>query len=749
MDNKTVEFKGVPVKCVYSSPNFKTYAFDVDKKDYPSVALNKFGNVSVIGDISDLILDTKYEVAAVAEQTKYGISYRVQNIRRSMPTTMSESKAFLYEILSKNQAEVLFNNYPNIIDLVKNGQDNKVDLSKLNGIGEYTFGVIKRKIIENFKLADLVAEFRGVMTISMLRRIYDKYPDINKLREKLAEEPYSTLTKISGVGFKKADAIVLDLQKENIVDFGYNIKQSVDRCLACIVFLLQENENEGNTKMNLADLRKQCIEMIPECIPYFVEAIQSDDIYYNKEKMDIALSHTYKKEWYIAHTIADNIKCTYNIWDFDIEKYRSLNDFDLSDEQMLTLKNVCNCNISILNGPGGTGKSSSTLALINMLDDNHKSYMIFAPTGKAAKVISGYTNRRASTIHRGLMYSPRDGWGYNNDNKVSCDIVIVDESSMIDIDLFSHLIDAIDFTHTKLLLIGDNAQLPSVGCGNLFHDLIESKVVPSATLTKVHRYGEGGILTVATDTRFCKPYLDKTMRGKATWFGSNRDYVFRDVSPEDMVKTAVSIYKKLLDDGENIEDIQIITPKNVGDYGTVALNNMVQKAVNKNYGSEAYMKVGETTYYKGDIVIQKHNNYKAIMCDMSHNVVYGEDGKPETAFVANGESAIVRYACNSYVILDFDGILVKYEKSNMIDIGLGYAITTHKSQGSGIKNVILCSPKSDIWMLNSNLLYVGVTRSIKRCFHLGSINTVNMAIKKKANLKRLTFLQEMLLEENN
>lgn len=748
MDNKTVEFKGVPVKCVYSSPNFKTYAFDVDKKDYPNIVFNKFGNVSVIGDISDLILDTKYEVTADVENTKYGISYRVRNIRRSMPTTMSESKAFLYEILSKNQAEVLFKNYPNIIELIKNGEDNKVDLNKLNGIGEYTFGVIKRKIIENFKLADLVAEFKGIMTISMLRRIYDKYPDINKLREKLEDEPYSTLTKISGVGFKKADAIVLDLQKENVVDFGYNIKQSVDRCLACIVFLLQENENEGNTKMNLADLRKQCIEMVPECMPYFAEAIQSDDIYYNKTEMDIALSRTYKKEWYIAHTIANNVSNTYNVWDFDVEKYRCLNDFDLSDEQMLTLKNVCSCNISILNGPGGTGKSSSTLALINMLDDNHKSYMIFAPTGKGAKVISGYTNRRASTIHRGLMYSPRDGWGYDKKNKVNCDIVIVDESSMIDIDLFSHLIDAIDFTHTKLLLIGDNAQLPSVGCGNLFHDLIESKVVPSATLTKVHRYGEGGILTVATDTRFCKPYLDKTMRGKATWFGSNRDYVFRDVSPENMVKTAVSIYKKLLGDGENIEDIQIITPKNVGDYGTVELNNMVQKAVNKNYGSETCMKVGETAYYKDDIVIQKHNNYRAVMCDASHKIMYDDNGKPETAFIANGESAIVRYACNGYVVLDFDGILVKYEKSDMIGIGLGYAITTHKSQGSGIKNVILCSPKSDIWMLNSNLLYVGVTRSIKRCFHLGSINTVNMAIKKKANLKRLTFLQEMLLENN-
>lgn len=199
-------------------------------------------------------------MTATEEHSKYGISYRVVNIRRDVPTGEYDTRVFLEEVLTYNQAKVLYENYPNIIDMVKNGEDNKVDLSKLHGIGEKTFKSIKRKIIDNFKLVDLVSEFNGVISLSMIRKIYYAYPDIDVLRAKLKEEPYTTLTRISGVGFKTADSIILELQKEGIVDFGYDVKTSKDRCIACIIYLLQENENEGNTKMNLSDLRSQCIK---------------------------------------------------------------------------------------------------------------------------------------------------------------------------------------------------------------------------------------------------------------------------------------------------------------------------------------------------------------------------------------------------------------------------------------------------------------------------------------------------------
>lgn len=744
MNDNQLEFKGTVVRCVYSSPNFKTYALDVDKDRYPDIKHNKFNNVSLIGELSDLVIGIEYDVVVTEEQTKYGVSYRAVNVRRDMPTGTSDTKAFLREILTANQAEVLYENYPDIIDIVMEGKDDIVDFDKLHGIGKKSFEKIKNKIIENFKLVDLVSEFNGAISLNMIKKIYDKYTDIDVLRERLKDEPYTTLTRVSGVGYKTADSIILNLQKEGIIDFGCDVKTSKDRCLACIVYLLKENEDEGNTKMNLAELRKQCYDMVPACADHFVNAIQDNAIYYDKSTMAIALSETYKKELYIAQTIACNIYDTNNVWEFDIDKYRKVGEFELSDEQMKAVENLCKYNISILNGAGGTGKSFSTQAVINMLDDNGKRYELFSPTGKAAKVLSDFTGRAATTIHRGLGYNPRIGWCYNINNKLYCDVIVVDECSMVDVSLFVHLIDAIDFKYTKLLLIGDNAQLPSVGCGNLFHDFMQSKLIPTTTLTRVFRYGEGGVSTVATDTRFCKLYLDADMKGKVTWFGASKDYVFIDLAKENVPKNAVALYKKLLNNGEHIEDIQVLTVKNVGEYGTVALNNMIQKAVNKNYGNNQHMKVGEVKYYNDDIVVQKQNNYKAIMCDMSGNVLEMPNGEPETAFVANGETARIVYACATYVVLDFDGVVVKYYKNDMNTVGLGYAMTIHKSQGSSIKNVILCTTKSDIFMLNSNLLYTAISRTKNKCYHFGQISAVNMAIKKKANLSRQTFMQELM-----
>lgn len=746
MKDNQAEFKGIVVKCVYSSPGFKTYAFDVDKNDYPDVKQNKYGNISVIGDMSDLVVGVEYEITATEEQTKYGISYRVSNIRRDMPTTADDTKAFLEEILTHNQAQVIFENYPNIIELVKNDECDKVDLDRLHGIKEKTFEVIKRKIIENFKLADLVAEFKGVLSLSMLRRVYDKYPDIDILRAKLRGEPYTTLTRVSGVGYKTADSIILNLQKENIVDFGCDIKTSKDRCLACVIYILRENEDEGNTCMNLADLRRQVFDMAPSCANHFVDAIKSKDIYYDKSDMSIGLARTYDAETYIADVITHNFNTI--SWDYDVEKYRAVGEFVLSDKQMNAIRNVCAYNISILNGPAGTGKTQTTLGIIKMLEDNDKSFALMAPTGKAAKVLSEYTGKRATTIHRGLCYNPREGWYYNENNRLPYDIIIVDESSMIDVALFKHLVEAIDFESTRLLLIGDNAQLPSVGCGNLLHDFMTTKVVPSTTLTRVFRYGEGGVSKVATDIRFCEPYLDNNMKHKATQFGKNNDYVFVDVAPELIPPTIVNMVKKLVDNGSSIDDIQVLTAKNVGPYGTVVLNNEIQKTINKNYGNSKCMKVGDTLYYDNDIVLQKANNYNAIMCDEKYDVILDIDDKPMTAFVANGETGHVICACKDYVVVDFDGICVKYGKDDMINVGLGYSCTIHKSQGSGIKNVIICTPQSDMFMLNSNLLYVAVTRTKNRCYHLGSVASVNKAVKKKANLARNTFMQKLLLSNN-
>lgn len=766
MDNKQYKFKGVIIKCTYNTPDYKIYAVDVSKKDYPDIKQNKYNNVSILGELSDLTLGVEYEITAEEQINKYGVSYKVINIKRDIPTTVEGTFLFLSEILTYNQAKVLVENYPHIIQKVKDNDLDDVDLSKLKGIGEKTFSIIKDKIITNFALMDLVIEFKNVLSMSIIKKIYDEYSSIDKLKEKLKSQPYTALTRISRIGFKTADSIILQLQKESIIDFGYDVKTSPDRCLSCMLYILEENENEGHTNMNLSDLRQQCLKLVPSCAEHFVDVVKDNSIYYNKEDMTIALRTTYETEKYISDTILANLNGANNVWDFDTQMYKKVGEFELSDEQMQILDVVCKNNIAILNGFAGAGKTASTQGIINMLKDNNKSFRLMSPTGRAAKVLHENTKESASTIHRGLGYVPPNNWTYNNEHPLACDIVIVDEFSMVDIWLFKKLLEAIDFKHTKLLMIGDNAQLPSVSCGNLLHDFMEANIIPTVTLNKIFRYSSGGLMRVATDTRCCKEYLTKDMKFKATVFGDNKDYMFIDLASELIPKNVVALYKKLLDNGNSIEDIQVLTAKNVGDCGSVQLNNMIQKVANPHYGSEVNMKVGETTYYEGDLILQTVNNYKAEMVIRETPTTYEEDifdenpfgvnpfgtdyhfnqndDDPATAFVANGETGIIKEIYNTYVIVDFNGILVKYYRNDMNMVKLGYAISIHKSQGGGFKTVILCSPQSHIFMLNSNLLYVGLTRMKEKLYHLGSLQSVNQAVKKKANLVRHTFMQKLL-----
>lgn len=751
MDDKKFKFKGVIVKCTYNTPDYKIYAVEVSKKDYPNIKQNKYNNVSILGEIGELTLGVEYEITAEEQENKYGTSYKVINIRRDMPTTTEGTYLFLSEILTENQARVLVENYPNIIQMVKDNDLSGIDFSKLKGIKEKTFEKIKDKIITNFALMDLVIEFKNVLSMNIIKKIYDEYSSIDKLKEKLKYQPYTTLTRISRIGFKTADSIILQLQKEDIIDFGYDVKTSPDRCLSCILYILEENENNGDTKMNLADLRHQCLKIVPTAAEHFVDVIKDDSIYYNKETMDVSLRQTYETEKYIADTILSNLNNVNNLWEYDIEKYRAVGDFELSDEQIQILDVVCKNNIAILNGFAGSGKTASTQGLIKMLKDNGKSFRLLSPTGRAAKVLHENTNEIASTIHRGLGYVPPNNWNYNSEHKLFCDIVIVDEFSMVDIWLFKKLLEAIDFKYTKLLIIGDNAQLPSVSAGNLLHDFMEVNIIPTVTLNKIFRYSSGGLMRVATDTRCCKEYLTKDMKAKATTFGDNQDYMFIDLASELIPRNVVALYKKLLDNGSSIEDIQVLTAKNVGDCGSVVLNNMIQRVANPNYGSEVNMKVGDTTYYEGDLILQTVNNYNAELVAekeyMPWEIEYDEE--PQTAFVANGETAIIEEIFNTYIIANFNGIRVKYYRSDMNMVKLGYCISIHKSQGGGFKKVILCTPQSHIFMLNSNLLYVGLTRMKEKLYHLGALQSVNQAVKKKANLTRHTFMQQLLKENSN
>lgn len=747
-EQKQFKFKGRVNRCVFNGETFKCYAVDVNTDKYPEIQLNRYKNCTIVGDLPDLAEDIEYEITAVEKESKYGLSYQVLNIRRDIPTTTEEVYAFLSSILTVNQAQTICENYPNILEIIKENRLDKIDLNKLKGIKEYTFGLIKEKIVDNFYLADLIAEFQGYFTLSIVRKLYKTYTSTDKVKEVLKQNPYAALTKISGVGFKTADRLLLDIDeisKKNIqngekpiIEFEYDIKTSKQRCLACALYLLKKNEENGSTKTNLVDLRSECLKLAPECINYFPEIVKDEDIYINKDKLEIALKRTYDTERYICDNIKEKLHNNKNVWDFNIELYRNINGVDLSDEQIELLRSVCKNNFTILTAPAGCGKSFSSKALINMLKDNHKTFIQCAPTGKASKKLSQYTGEQANTIHRTLMY--RDGeFVYNKDNKLCADVILVDEVGMTDIHLFKSLLEAIDID-TKIVLIGDSFQLNSVGCGALLRDLCGCTNIPHVTFTKVFRMGVGGVLTACTYVRQNKKFLTNNT---FTQIGEDKSYSFIPSNKTQMNNMVLALYKKLLETND-LEDITVISSYNIGENGCDKLNQMLQPIANpKSLTSDKFVKITqdktEIKYYIGDMVIQNQNNYRA-------RLFLGGDKTREEAFVPNGTQGRVVDIIDNDLIISFENELVYYSVDEIRQIKHSFALSTHKMQGSQNKIIIFCCPSSHIFFLSNNIVYTAISRAEEKVFHFSDVKTINNAMNKSDSNKRNTFLGDMLNE---
>lgn len=726
---------------MFSKDDFRIYAIDVDYQKYKDVKFNNYGNVSIMGDISDLDLGVNYKITGIPTANKYGTTYKVVSITREKPSTQQETYQFLRTICTENQASSLYEKYPNIIDMVINNED--IDLSHVKGVKEKTFAKIKEKIIDNFMLLELINEFKGYLSLNVLRKMYGKYTSIEVVRKKIIEEPYKCMCSLSGIGFKSADELLLKLQKNKIVEFGYDLKTSPQRCRECILYNLTEIESNGSTRINILELLSIVKSATPECSQHFFEAIKDDNIYYNKdENSDVFVSRkvTYEAEMYIKDRINEALEIN-NIYNVNSENYRNVDEYELTDDQLSSIDNLCKSQFSILVGYSGTGKSFSVKSIINMLRDNGKWFTLFAPTGKAAKVLSEYTESKAETIHTGLGYQPPT-WRYNSFNKLNCDVLIIDEFSMTDVFLFKTVLEAIDFNTTKLLVIGDPAQLPSVGCGNVMHDLLTSKKIAKTMLTKVFRYGEGGLMKVATDVRNCKQYLTNN-KEKVVTFGENKDYSFMNYDKEAGLECIKKVYEKALKKYSTSE-VVVLSSYRKGDYGCININRFLQPIANKERKpSDIHIESHNTNFYVNDIVMQTKNNRHA--CLVSKGTMWGEDYYDvinEETFIANGESGvIVDITKRGLIVIDFNGLLVGYEKADMQNVELAYSCTLHKFQGSAAKVIILFTPSSHAYMLNSNLIYVGLTRMKEKCFHIGDLDTVNRAILKKENLSRNTWLK--------
>ncbi len=761
MEKTIKEFTCIPFLCSFNTENFKIYAVDVDETKYQGLKKNKYGNISILGNTHDLGLGIEYSVKAEEQKSKngYGYQYQIISIKRDRPTNERTTQMFLSEILTPDQVKTIMESYPDIIDRVINNRIDDIDLSKLFNIGQYRFNVIKRKIEENFVFAELIEMFQGLIDMNTIKKLYDKYPSTLRVKQEIQNEPYHCLCSLSKIGFKTADNIIIQLDKESKIQkkkgetpsiyFDFDIKTSIQRATASIEYLLEQNENDGHTRISIVELRKLFDKLTPECSDKFVKAIKNyTDFYVDKESKTVSFLETYNTELYIAQKLIEGLKIDNKWEEIDIEEFKKIGDDELTDEQFSAIKMFYENNISMLIGGGGVGKSFTTQSVILLMKKLKKSFALFAPTGRASKVLSGYTKEDASTIHRGLYFNPSADpqWSFNEYNKLPYDIIIVDEMSMTDIFLMKKLIEAIDFSRTKLLFIGDDFQIPSVGAGNVLYDLINSNIIPITSLTKVFRFGIGGISTISTKTRYGESWIES--KNKINIFGEDKGYIFMPMQQNQIISTVKNLYTKLMNNNISPEDILVLSSYNIGDYGTEKINQMLQQVANKNYGSDLKFKCSNSTYYLDDIVIQTKNNYKAIVYN-SENYNPFNDEIPKQTFISNGDIGKVILIDKYFMVVQFDNEKIVYDRDTALNLKLAYSISLYKAQGGSAKNIILITPKAHTYMLNANLIYVGQTRAEERCYHLGEPETINRALKKKANLTRNTYLLDLLVKLSN
>ncbi|MBQ1391291.1 MAG: ATP-dependent RecD-like DNA helicase [Firmicutes bacterium] len=589
-------------------------------------------------------------------------------------------------------------------------------LTEVKGVGEKTAATIAASFAEHRQFAKIALAFQEYgLTTAQALRLYRAYgADAVALIE---EDPYRLIDEVPGFGFRKADQIAEQM--------GIS-RESPRRIVSGVKYTLYYYVSEGSTYVP----RQELLERTSELLDLSAELIDDELInmaFRAEIKIDslegqetVYLYPYYATEQYLVADLARLAGAVLPPLDLKVENAIRQTEAEtgirLSEKQKEAVTRALENGISVITGGPGTGKTTIINALIRVLEYAGLKTALAAPTGRAAKRITETSGRYASTIHRLLEYAYAEDedelrFGKTSDSPLEYDVVIVDEASMIDLMLMRGLTDAIR-TGTRLLLIGDSDQLPSVGAGNVLRDLIESDFVFTIRLTEIFRQAEESMIVVNAHRinhgEF--PFLNE--KDKDFFFMERRsEEEIRDLMKE-LVTTRLSAYYADLDPQK---DIQILTPVRKGLLGTGTMNELLQAALNPPAPGKEEKKAGGRIFREGDKVMQIKNNYQLAWkkrSDLSEGqgVYNGDVGWIQTI---DPESQLVT------VVFDEDKF-VSYDFSQLEELELAYAITVHKSQGSEFPVVVMPVSWFTPMLASRNLLYTAVTRGKRLVVLCGS-----------------------------
>lgn len=684
-------------------------------------------SITVRGIFTDVNIDISMTLYGYyTNNDKFGMQYAVESYEIDIPTTKDGIIEFLassfIEGCGERTAKKIVDYFgEKTLDIIKENQDN---LLKIEGITAIRAAKIYNSLLNYNKSSDAILKFQNLgFTIEECSRIYNKFKD--RIDEILGDYFYD-LKEI--IDFKKVDAIYKNnYSKDNDI-----------RIKACILESMQIlSFTNGDTYYYQEEILKVLekefsIILSVDVLDYLFDNLVNDEKIYIDGRRIYLMSY-YKKELNIANTLKkineNSVKKIVNLKEKleDLEKKLGI-DYNIDQEKAIIT--ALNNNICIISGGPGTGKTTIINAITKLYIEDKllgpadimENIALLAPTGRASKKLATSTNLPAYTIHRYLKwYKDSNDFFYNEYNKTNHKLIIVDEVSMIDVDLFNALLNGIS-SNVKLILVGDTFQLPSVGPGLVLDDLISSDYFNFVPLNQIYRQSDNSYIA----------YLAKDIKNNdlsEEFLKKKDDYTFFQTD-NSMIKDAIEqiiriSLKKKIDERK----MQILAPMYKGENGIDNLNILLQKIYNPPSINKREIVYLDITYREGDKVLQLLN-------DLEKNVF-------------NGDIGYIKEINGGNIAIDFEGNKVVYTKKDLKQIKHAYAITIHKSQGSEFEHVIMPISTSYYKMLYNKLVYTGVSRAKKSLTIVGSAQAFVKAINNNYSSNRKTSLKEKILEVYN
>lgn len=647
---------------------------------------------------------------------RYGQQFQCQTWEEVMPATAYGIEKYLGSGLVKGIgpkfAKLIVGHFgTDTIEVIETDIER---LYEVPGIGKKRVEKIRESWEKQKDIKNVMFFLQGFgVSTAYAAKIYRQYG--KESIDKVKENPYRLADDIWGIGFKTADGIARKM--------GYEMNDE-RRLRSGLIYTLNQLADEGHCyaeEQQLIATARQLLEADEECIrTAMTHAIETEDLML--DGTGIYLPPFYYAECGTANRLSTLVhtKEVGSIFTarFDLAKLQRETGIEYDEVQVEAIRQAIASKVMVLTGGPGTGKTTTTKAIIAALQSAGMRILLAAPTGRAAKRMSEATGMEAKTIHRLLEYNPQDGYKRNDENPLEGDALIVDECSMIDIILMNNLTKALPTT-MRLVLVGDIDQLPSVGAGNVLRDIIDSGVIPVVRLTRIFRQAQSSRIVMSAHAINRGSFPDISN-------GQHTDFFFmKQEEPEKVVETIVSLVRDRLPKAyrQPTANIQVLTPMQRSVVGAANLNMALQQAL--NYNTAALVR-GGYTYKEGDRVMQLRNNYDKDVYNSDLGYVHSMDMEERTLTV------------------DFDGQLVEYEVSELDELTLAYATTIHKSQGSEYPIVVMPVLMTHYVMLQRNLIYTGITRAKKICVLVGQTKALAYAIHNMKVLKRNTRLKERL-----